>query len=308
LKTAKLVHGDKLVDVLLANPTALKVFSTEHAFKIASAFTAPSYPADVAKRLGLSKQTVAYHVERMVKTGFLTPVGRKGVKGGMARLYMVRSSGLAFVLRGARWRKTTAQTYMPEKLRSFLKPYVSGNRLDGIVVVGSPHPHGPFLSVAADGHYGFQLGLFLGRYVEMPSDFMVRLDVDVKSEKLFTANMILLGGPGTNIITAMVNNSLSIKFPEHNYWAGVLTPRQTYTSEFVGIVAKTPNPFNPQKTVITLAGPRAAGTKAAVVALTQKWEELLSEYDGREKWAAVVQGLDLDGDGKIDSVEVLETA
>jgi len=169
-------------------------------------------------------------------------------------------------------------------------------------------PHGPFLSVAADGHYGFQLGLFLGRYVEMPSDFMVRLDVDVKSEKLFTANMILLGGPGTNIITAMVNNSLSIKFPEHNYWAGVLTPRQTYTSEFVGIVAKTPNPFNPQKTVITLAGPRAAGTKAAVVALTQKWEELLSEYDGREKWAAVVQGLDLDGDGKIDSVEVLETA
>lgn len=308
MKTATLLYRDRLVDVLLADPKAADVFSTEKGFKIASAFANPTYPADVAKKLGLSKQTVAFHVERLVKSGFLVPVGKKEVRGGTAVLYRARSSGLAFVLRGAKWKKMATQTKMPERLESFLKPYVNGNRLDGLVVVGSPHPHGPFLSVAADGHYGFQLGLFLGHYVEIPSDFMVRLDVDVKSEKLYTENMVLLGGPGTNIITAMVNSNLPIKFPEHNYWAGVVTPRQTYTSEFVGIVAKTPNPYNPQKTVITLAGPRAAGTKAAIVALTQRWEQLLSEYDGREKWGAVVQGLDLNGDGKIDSVEVLETA
>jgi Ca2+-binding EF-hand superfamily protein len=48
------------------------------------------------------------------------------------------------------------------------------------------------------------------------------------------------------------------------------------------------------------------GTKACVLALTNFWEKTLKNYKGNEAFAKVVQGFDLDGDGKVDSIEVLE--
>jgi len=33
---------------------------------------------------------------------------------------------------------------------------------------------------------------------------------------------------------------------------------------------------------------------------------LLKGYNGQETWSAIVQGFDVDGDGKVDSVEILE--
>ncbi|MEM2237223.1 MAG: hypothetical protein QXR26_00735 [Candidatus Caldarchaeum sp.] len=307
MRRARLVYGLREIDVALASADSAKVFSSRLAAEIAGAFRKPDYPANVAEKLGVSKQAVGMYVKRMLKTGFLTEVGETEVRGGRARLYKTTSSGIAVVFPKHPWRRHFKKVEMPEKLSAFLHPFVRDGKLNGLVVVGSPHPHGPFRSVASDGHYGFQLGLFLGRYVGLPADFAVRLDVDVKSEKLYTNNLLLLGGPGTNLITAMVNTSLPISFLESNYWAGLVSPKQTYTSEFIGLVAKTPNPSNPNNTAIVLAGLRASGTKAAVISLTTGWEKLLESYEGQESWAAVVEGLDLDGDGKIDSVEVLET-
>ncbi len=307
LKKAKLIYGGREVEVGVANPAVLEVMSSSLAVKIINAFRKPDYPSNVAQELGVSKQAVSFHVKRLVKAGVLKEVGKTEVKGGLARLYMADVSGIAVVFPKPRWRRRAKFLEMPPPLSTFLHPFIYDEKLNGLVVVGSPHPHGPFRAVAADGHYSFQLGLFLGRYVAFPDDFVVRLDVDVKSEKLHYNNMLLLGGPGTNIITAMVNSSLPICFNERNFWAGLSSPKQIYSSEFVGLVAKIPNPVEPSKTVIVLAGLRASGTKAAVIALTQNWQKLLTTYHGQESWAAVVEGLDLDGDGKIDSVEILET-
>ncbi|MEM1946994.1 MAG: hypothetical protein QXH12_02010 [Candidatus Caldarchaeum sp.] len=307
MKRVKLVHGRREIDVVLSEAGSAKFFSSRLTAQIAGAFHEPDYPARVAESLGVSKQVVGLYVRKMCKAGLLTEVGEVEVRGGRARLYRTTASGLAVVFPKHPWRRLSKMADMPGKLSAFLHPFVKDGKLNGLVVVGSPHPHGPFRSVAADGHYGFQLGLFLGRYVELPADFAVRLDVDVKSEKLHENNMLLLGGPGTNIITASVNSSLPIRFIENNYWAGLVSPKQKYASEFTGIVAKTPNPSNPDNIVIVLAGLRASGTKAAVISLTTRWEKLLQSYEGQDSWAAVVEGLDLDGDGKIDSVEILET-
>jgi len=42
-----------------------------------------------------------------------------------------------------------------------------------------------------------------------------------------------------------------------------------------------------------------------VLALVKFWKQTLKDY-GEEPFATVIRGLDLDGDGKVDSVEVLE--
>ena len=55
-----------------------------------------------------------------------------------------------------------------------------------------------------------------------------------------------------------------------------------------------------------LAGIRFNGTKSAVLALTRFPDKILEKYSGEENWSCVVKGIDFDGDGKIDSVEVLE--
>ena len=70
--------------------------------------------------------------------------------------------------------------------------------------------------------------------------------------------------------------------------------------------AKIANPWDKTKRVIVLAGNKAVGTKACVLALTNFWEKTLKGYEGEEPFAKVIQGYDLDGDGKVDSIEVLE--
>ncbi|MCS7110259.1 MAG: hypothetical protein NZ956_02160 [Candidatus Caldarchaeum sp.] len=308
MKKAKLVVGEKESDVMLVTSSIMKIFSSAAAFSLMKAFENPNYVSRAAAKLGISKQLASIHVNRMVQAGLLKEVGQIELRGGRAKLYRAAAGGVASVFSNRAWRKAVRPVNMPEKLSKFLRPFVEDGKLDGLVVVGSPHPHGPFRAVATDGHYGFQIGLFIGKFVRDIDDFAVRLDVDVKSEKLYLENLLLLGGPGTNIITSMVNKELPIRFMENNYWAGLVATKQVYTSEFAGLIAKTPNPFNSGKTVLVLAGLRAAGTKASVIALTRFWSMLLANYDGQKKWAAVVEGLDLDGDGKIDSVEILETA
>jgi hypothetical protein len=48
------------------------------------------------------------------------------------------------------------------------------------------------------------------------------------------------------------------------------------------------------------------GTKACVLALTKFWKEALRNFTATDDFAAVIQGFDLDGDGKVDAIEALE--
>ena len=55
--------------------------------------------------------------------------------------------------------------------------------------------------------------------------------------------------------------------------------------------------------IFILAGVRYSGTKSAVMALTRKWDRIILNEN---KWARIVEGYDLDGDGRIDEVDILE--
>ena len=47
------------------------------------------------------------------------------------------------------------------------------------------------------------------------------------------------------------------------------------------------------------------GTKSAVIAFTNFSKKTFSDYSGDEQeWEALVQGYDMDSDGKIDNVDI----
>jgi len=157
------------------------------------------------------------------------------------------------------------------------------------------------------------LAFFLGQFVKSPEEFAIKLDTDVKAEKEERNNLILVGGPGTNLLTQEINEHLPIRFnmqsSENGFLLGGMVSQRTgrvYTADTAGMVAKIENPWDTSKRIIIIAGNKAVGTKACVLALTNYWNKTLQKYILNSDFAAIIQGFDLDGDGKVDSIEVSE--
>ena len=272
------------------------------------------YPLEIAKKLKVHEQNVYYHIRKLAKAGVIKVVREERKKGATAKYYKTSFPAFGVELPfGYRRVKTISIPSIDEKMRRFLSPFLKDGNFDGKIVVGSPDPHGPFKARARDGHYASYLALFLGQFVELPEDFTVKLDVDVKAEKEEDNNLILVGGPGTNLLTQEVNEFLPIRFnmmpSEHGFLLGGLVSEKTgnvYTSDVIGVIARIVNPWDKEKRIIILAGNKAVGTKACVIALAKFWREALRKFVDEGKFATVIQGFDLDGDGKVDSIEVLE--
>jgi DNA-binding transcriptional ArsR family regulator len=264
----------------------------------------PMYAREMARALGLSEQTVYYHVRRLLAAGLLEVFESTPVRGAVAKKLAASSDGLAVLFRSSRTKTKPATS--PSPLASFFREFLTDHVFNGFLVVGSPEPHGPFRAAARDGHYSAELGFALGGMAAIPSDFIVRLDTDVKVERAYDANLVLFGGPATNLLTAEINRLLPVRFDESNYWAGLIDDAgRRFNGETDAVVAKLPSPLKNGRHVIVLAGIRHVGTKSAVIALTRQPEEVLGGYSGQDVFARVVKGYDQDGDGKIDRVDVL---
>jgi len=272
------------------------------------------YPMEIAKKLGVHEQKIYYHIRKLTEAGVLKIVREEEKKGATAKYF--RTSFPAFGVElpfGHRKIKALGAPDLDETLKQFFAPFLKDDVFDGKIVVGSPDSHGPFKARARDGHYAAYLGLFLGQYARLPDDFIIKLDVDVKVEKEEKNNLILVGGPGTNLLTEEINEYLptrfSVKSTKEGFLFGGLISQKTgniYTSDNIGLIAKIVNPWNKDRRIIVVAGNKAIGTKACVLALTKFWKETLKNFSGIDSFAAVVQGFDLDGDGKVDAIEVLE--
>jgi DNA-binding CsgD family transcriptional regulator len=273
------------------------------------------YPLEIARKLGIHEQKVYYHIKKLCRAGVITVAREEEKKGAKAKYYKVAAPAFGIELpQEYRPIKRLSLLGMEEQIQEFFREFVrKDGTFDGKIVVGSPTPHGPFKTSARDGHYASHLAFFLGQFVKPPEDFAIKLDVDVKAEKEEKNNLILVGGPGTNLLAEEVNEYLPIKFnmqaSKDGFLFGGLVSKKTgrvYTADAVGVVAKVVNPWNKDKRVIVLAGNKAVGTKACVLALTDYWQKTLKGYSGADSYAKVIQGFDLNGDGKVDAIEVLE--
>ncbi|MEM3783723.1 MAG: helix-turn-helix domain-containing protein [Candidatus Bathyarchaeia archaeon] len=316
-----LLHDDgktrKIKEItVFEDPQKLKLILNKLSWRILTLLSEREmYPLQIAKELRIHEQKVYYHVRKLVKAGAITVARQEGKKGAIAKYYKATSPAFGIELPyGYRAMGRVSPTLVSERVQKFFGEFIGKNgTFDGKIVVGSPLPHGPFKTSARDGHYASHLAFFLGQFARMPEDFAIKLDVDVKAEKEEKNNLILVGGPGTNLLTQELNDCLPIKFnmqpSEQGFLFGGLVSsktRQVYTADNIGLVAKIVNPWDASKRVIVLAGNKAVGTKACVLGLTNFWKETLKEYKGEDTFAVVIQGFDLDGDGKVDSIEVLE--
>ncbi len=301
---------------LFSDPQKLKLILNSLSWKMLVMLSEKEmYPLEIARRLGIHEQKVYYHIRKLCRAGAVTVAREEEKKGATAKYYKVAAPAFGIELpQEYRTIKKLSLLGMEEQLRGFFREFVrKDGTFDGKIVVGSPTPHGPFKTSARDGHYASHLTFFLGQFIKPPEDFAIKLDVDVKAEKEEKNNLILVGGPGTNLLAEEVNDCLPIKFnmrpSEEGFLFGGLVSKKTghvYTADAVGIVAKVVNQWDKSKRIIVLAGNKAVGTKACVLALTDYWQKTLKGYRGEETYARVIQGFDLNGDGKVDSIEVLE--
>ena len=300
---------------LQTDPQKLKMILGDLSWKILTLLSKKEmYPLEIAKHLNMHEQKIYYHIRKLEKAGAITVTREENKKGATAKYYKPAASAFGIEFPGGyRPIQNMCVLGIGDQLQEFFKEFISDGVFDGKIVVGSPQPHGPFKTSARDGHYAAHLALFLGQFARLPSEFAVKLDVDVKAEKEEKNNLILVGGPGTNLLTQEINEYLPINFimqsSQQGFLLGGLSSKKTgqvYTSDVTGLIAKIVNPWDNTKRIVVLAGNKAVGTKACVIALTNLWQKTLERYKGEDTFAVVIIGFDLDGDGKVDSIEVRE--
>jgi len=298
--------------LMFENVTDIKILSNNTAWKIIELLSSKDmYPAQVAKELNLYDQTVYYYIRKLARIGAIEQVGTRLIRGGTARLYSASSPSFGLELEG-KAEKLESSNYIKVEMRKnipyILKEFYENNSFSGLIVVGAPDPHGPYKSSSRDGHYAVHLSFYLGTLSESStSGFIVKLDVDAKAEKdIDNRNLILIGGPGTNIVTSEFNRYLQIKFNEDNYWSGLTDQSgRIFNMDNHGLIAKINNPYNKDKKILILAGVRSIGTKAAVIALTNYGSKIYDNSSTDNQLALVVQGFDMNADGKIDHVDIV---
>ena len=270
--------------------------------------TGPKYPAQMARALDVHHQTVYYHIGRLEKAGLISRIRKEQIRGGEANLFSLATDGYAveFPVRGEPM-PIPISSGRSKALGRFFAEFVRDGSFDGWMVVGSPMQHGEGGTQARDGHYAIQLGFALGQFVTLPSKFPVKLDVDVRNEKLMGSNLVIVGGPRTNIIAEDLNAHLKLKFSKGGFWGSIVDPGgRIYGSELDCIVEKVTNPWDQTKTCIIAAGLAGAGTKAAIIGICNFADILFQKYRTGD-FAVLLRGMDRDGDGKVDSIELLKS-
>src|SRR2546426_10734680 len=186
-------EGSPARTVLLSDrPEALAPVIHPAAWRILSELARkPDYPGALAKRLRIHEQTVYYHIHRLAKAGLIRVVREERRQGAVGRIFAPTAEAFGVELPGPGHGRAPARHPIPERVRAFLDTFV---REGGLIVIGSPYQHGPFLTVARDSPYAVDLGLFLGG-LGAGARISVRLDTEVKAAGLEGQNLILVGGP-----------------------------------------------------------------------------------------------------------------
>lgn len=283
----------------------IKALGSQLAQKIALEIAKkPSYAMEIAKKLKVNEQKVYYHIRRLEKARIIEVSRTETIQGASANVYSITEPAFVIKLREF---QTTQKIALEKQPTEFLEPFIEEGQLNAVIIVGSPDPHGPEKARSRDGYYGIDLALFLGSFLNYLPELNVKLDTEARAEDL-QKNLIIIGGPVVNTITGQLNDKLPIRFDKANNWRIVSSiSGKSYHSDETGIIEKIRNPFNTKKSILLVAGKRHMGTKAVMLAFIKHFKEICEGNKfNKEINAKVVEGVDLDSDGIVDEVEVLE--
>lgn len=253
---------------------------------------APSYPKEISRRLGINEQQIYYHVREMERQGLVHVAAREDRGGAAAKIYALNAP--SFFVRFDDWKKLKRAP----KSSKFLSPFVVNGNMNSLVVTGSPDPHGPERARSRDINYAVDLALFLGTFLTSYEKPVVVLDTELRRRDM-KQNLIVVGGPVTNSAAKKINKSMPLRFDERKNIFSAKT-KKTYRSNDAGLIAKAPNPLDDSSHILYIAGKRYSGTKAAILAFLTRFDEI------EKKNMHVAQGFDMDGDGEVDEVKIVE--
>ncbi len=288
------------------NHRQIKALTSELANKILIELAKePSYPMALANKLSMNEQKIYYHIRKLERERIIQVVKTDSVHGAVANFYGLVEP--AFVVKYAEFQEAQKIGIEEQTSYTILDPFIENGQLNAVIIVGSPDPHGPEKARSRDGYYGIDFALFLGSFLNGVSNLNVKLDTEARTEDL-QKNIILIGGPVVNSITAAVNLKMPIRFNKEGNWAIFSTiSNKEYHSDEAGVIVKMKNPFNKKKFVLIIAGKRYAGTKAVMIAFIKHFKEIAKGNKFNDKvFAKVIEGIDLDSDGIVDEIEVLE--
>lgn len=293
----------------ILKPEQLKNALSPLAWKILQLLIEPKYPIELAKKLKVHEQKIYYHIKNLEQAGLIKVVKKEMIQGAMAKFYTITQPAFSLILKPLE--ESQKLFSLKKEHEEFLKPFIKQGKLNALIIIGSPEPHGPAKARAKD-IYAINLGLFLGSFLNYMPEAKVKLDTEI-SEADLKNNLIIIGGPAVNKITADINNKLPVRFQQveynKNYYSSVYSSvsKKTYGEEENGIIVKTKNPYDKTKEILVIAGRRAVGTKAAILTFLQNFDEICNGNNFNPKiFAKIVEGIDLDADGIIDTVEIKE--
>ncbi|MDT7858521.1 MAG: helix-turn-helix domain-containing protein [Candidatus Aenigmarchaeota archaeon] len=280
----------------------LNVFGSELAIKIVRELAKqPACAMDLARILNEHEQKIYYHLRKLEKAGMISLERTEVRAGALTKIYKIEYPYLAVKL----FEGEPLKHFVRPKETEILHPFIKNGRMNSIIVVSSPDPHGRFGAASSDGYAAIDLALYLGSFLKKV-EINYKLDTQIDEEDLKN-NLILVGGPKANMVVDKLNKFLPIYFDEKNDWQIVSTLTKTvYRDEDVGLIIKMKNPFNPKNYVFLFCGRRFKGTRAATLALIKHSKELEEENKFKDGIARVVRGVDKDSDSIIDDCFFLE--
>ncbi len=293
---------------LIKDPKKITILGNEIALKILKELgKRPSCPMDLARILGIREQTIYYNIRKLEEAGLIRVVSTEQRSGALAKIYEPVAGVVSMKL-------FPSEPIRDLRIRSaeieFLRPFINEGRFDSLIILGSPDPHGKYRSRASDGYCAINLAMFFGQFTREYSIPFYKLDTQVREADL-KKNLIIVGGPKANIISARINEHLPIFFDyseELREWSIVSSlSRKVYREKQVGLIARIESPFNENKEVLIFAGMGFRGTRAAVLGFIRHLDQVKSGNTFNQSVKAkVVRGIDVDADGIIDDVEFLE--
>lgn len=259
------------------------------------------YPQELANKLKENEQKIYYHIRNLEKSGIIEETRRKDIRGGSAKYYGVSSPAFTVLMK----KPEIIAGNRSEERKQFLEPFIIDGELNSLVIVGSPDPHGPEMARSRDGHFTVDLALFLGSFLNHVPEARTKLDTEFQKDD-WKNNIIIIGGPIVNNLARTIHHKLPIYFETSKIVCSKIT-NKCYEEGSIGIIIKTDNPMCKGKKILMLAGNSYRGTKAAIIALTKEFDEIIKGNKYNKKInARIVSGLDNDGDGIVDYFKLIE--
>jgi hypothetical protein len=290
---------------MFGSPDEIKLLSSPLGWKVFREMAEPSCPMDLAKKLGVHEQKVYYYVNKFRKANLIREVKREARHGTVARFYMIRSHAFGIIAGNPDGEEIELAS---PSHRKALEPFVRDGKLNARIIVGSPDPHGPLKARGSDSCCAIDFALFLGAFTDGRQVPNYRLDVEVRERDL-RGNLILFGGPAVNMVTRKLTRHLPVLVEVQKDVRRIRSriTNKVYSDDDCGMVTIIDNPWDSRGKVMVMAGPRFQGTRAAVLAFVTKTSRILQgNRFKRDTIATVVKGYDMNGDGIIDSAEILE--